>query len=74
MRYRTVVESNIDNFRLGVSTDEDEWELVDRLGVKEAAKLANVSPEVLRLVKENLEYLIELVRGDLEDIWKIINK
>ena len=73
MRTVQKVESNLDDFFFEHYTENDVFKL-DTMSNKEAAEITGVSPEVIKLLKDNFSFLVDLLKLDLKDIWKQIER
>ena len=73
MRTVQKVESNLDDFFIEHYTENDVFKL-DTMSNKEAAEITGVSPEVIKLLKDNFSFLVDLLKLDLKDIWKQIER
>jgi hypothetical protein len=68
---KTKLVANIDDFKLGYwSSEDDTWIALDELTDEECAEKLACSPELVDCLKMNFADLVELVKLDLVDLWK----
>ena len=73
MKEKRVVEMRIDDFEFGyVLPEDDEYYLIPSdKSTEEASRDLKCSPELLKTIINNFEYLKECLQEDLSDLYKL---
>lgn len=68
MRNVTKTECNLDDFIPGV-TIEDEWVSIQEMTDADIIDVFSSQKKTADCIRENLEYLADLIRADMIDLW-----
>ena len=77
MNKKIIVEMNLDDFEFGYTPSDNEneyYEVPSDKSAIDASKDLKCSPELLETIINNFDYLQDLLRKDLLDLYELANK